>query len=244
MSLLLLLGLGIASASTCGDPERLTSEAMLGLLSSESVACLETRLQGEPRPQAEHTWRLLLVDALAKGKHRLWRKRLSSRDAWRAQAHKQVARPRSEDLDCSDVEVYMNNIRTCHVRAKAKAYQQALARSEGGEGGPVDLRACEDVAEVAEAAEKGELSSAQARCLMHHLHNTEDEAVEQGIVMILLEDALARAGDAGVDALMEQLLHSLDCTDPQVYLDHESSCDVLHDRLTEPEPDPDASDSD
>lgn len=238
--LLLLLSLSASASSACGDPERLTTEAMLGLLDSTSVACLQTRLQVEPRPMAEHTWHLLLVDALAKGKHRLWRKRLREREQWRSQVGKPKPTAWVDELDCTDVDVYMANIRECHVRAKAKAYREALARSEGGEGagGAVDLGACEDVARVAEAAERGELSGAQARCLMHHLRATEDEAVEQAIVMILLEDALARDGDDGVDALMDQLLHSMDCGDPAVYLEHEGSCDALHDRLTEPESEP------
>lgn len=129
MSLVAVLSLAAALARppSCGPEDWLVQGAILGLLGSDDVACLEARVQHESPVQAEHTWRLLLVDARARGKHRRWRRLLRERAEWRVLVLMEIhgGGPAGVDLlslDGFDPDVHLAKVYACHVVSKARDF--------------------------------------------------------------------------------------------------------------------------
>ncbi|MBN2799429.1 MAG: hypothetical protein JXX28_09805 [Deltaproteobacteria bacterium] len=231
LALLTATALAVAPPS-CGSDETLLVGAMLGLWSAEDAACMEARLDGADFVEGESIWRLLLVDARARGEHRRWRRLLDQRDLWRgvmlttaSVAPEPVAEVPLELLDCADVEVYLSRGHACHVQAKAREFASRWGSLELAvtRTGPE----CQALASLAPRAARGELSDAERACLVGRAGTARQRDEVLKVVAVLADDARARGGPRGLQRAMEPGRFGVDCAKASVYLEHEALCDVL-----------------
>jgi len=225
---------GAVQARDCGDDhEGVTTRALLGALDGVDVECLVYAIHtASTLEQGEHAYRLLLVDAMASRERRRWRRLKRERSSWRVtylereswEDHR--SRQDISAIDCSDMDIYLQNLRACHVRKKAREIAEASGPpvERSGIASGVDVETCSSYDGIAKLAAVGGLTEAQIRCLEAQLELALRSGSETSALTFLLQDAASK-GDQAVEALAERVLGMLDCSDPNVYVEHEPTCD-------------------